>query len=74
MKPSIALLAALFLAPCACTRGEHAAPPTAMAAVPIDPGPSVAPATPPAPAPAVAEPAPQPTPEEVAAFHARVPK
>ncbi len=74
MKPSIALLAALLLAACACTRGEHAAPPVAMAAEPIDPGPAAGPPIPPSPAPAVAEPAPPPTPEEVAAFHAPVPK
>lgn len=70
MKPSIALLAALLLAACACTRGEHGAPPVAMAAESIDPGPAI----PPVPAPSVAEPEPPPTPEEVAAFHAPVPK
>ncbi len=71
MKPSIAVLAALLLAPCACTRHPQVAP-EPIAAAPMDPGPALQPA--PEPAPQVAEPDPQPTSEEIAAFHAPVPK
>ncbi len=72
MKTPIAILAAVLLAPCACTR--HQPPPQpAVQAEPIDPGPAAEARPAPTPAP-VAEPDPQPTPEEVAAFHAPVPK
>lgn len=74
MKPSIAVLAALLLAPCACTRHEQSPPQATVVAEPIDPGPAVQPAPAPAPAPSVAEPEQKPTPEEVAAFHAPVRK
>lgn len=75
MKTSIAVLAALLLAPCACTRHEQA-PAQPIAYQPIDPGPAVEPTPPaePAAAPAVAEPEPQPSAEELAAFRAPVSK
>ncbi len=73
MKPSIAILAALLVAPCACTRHEPAPPQTTFVE-PIDPGPLAAPGPEATPSPKVAEPEPQPTSEEVAAFHAPVPK
>ncbi len=71
MKTSLAVLAAVLLAPCACTRGGHTSQATVQAE-PIDPGPAAEPQ--PSPAPAIAQPEPQPTPEEIAAFHAPVPK
>jgi hypothetical protein len=73
MKTSIAILAALLFAPCACSRHEKAPPLAVALAAPIEPAPSAAPPSP-APAQAVAEPEPQPTPAEVAVFHAPVPK
>jgi hypothetical protein len=74
MRTATALLAALLLAPCACAR--HGATPPLPTASAQEPAPAVAAADP---APALgqapaAEPEPKPTPEEVAAFHARVPK
>ncbi len=72
MKPPIPVLAAVLLAS-ACARHE---PPVATAyAAPLA-APAAAPpaAVLPAPAPPAAEDEPQPTPEEVAAFHAPVPK
>ncbi len=76
MRSSIAVLAALLLAPCACTRHQQAAAADPVLAGPVDPGPAVQPAPQPPPQPpaAAAEPDPQPTTEEIAAFHARVPK
>ncbi len=78
MKPitaPLAALAVLLLAPCACTRRD-AAPQgstlvTASATGAILPAPLPADLPPPVPA---AEPESPPSPEELAAFHAPVPK
>jgi hypothetical protein len=72
MRPVIAVLAALLLAPCACARHQQAAPAGPLVAGPIDPGPAAQPAPQPVPAAAAADP--EPTTEELAAFHAQVPK
>jgi hypothetical protein len=72
MKTSIAVLAAFLLAPCACARHQQATPAATVLAEPVDPGPAVQPA--PQPALPVAEPDPQPTADEIAVFHAEVPK
>jgi len=72
MKTSIALLAALVLVPCACTRPPQPSPVSTVVAEPIDPRPAIQPEA--QPAPAVARPDPPPTAEEIAAFHAEVPK
>jgi hypothetical protein len=74
MKPFIAVVAALLLAPCACARHQSQPQPTAFAD-PIDPGPAIEPPqAKPARVQVAAEPDPQPTPEEIAAFQAPVPK
>lgn len=70
MKTFQTLLAALLLAPCACSRSV--ASPKAQSEAARDSGPQE-PQAEAAPKP-VAEPEPPPTPEEVAAFHAPVPK
>jgi len=70
MRPLSPFFAVLLLAPAACSR-KAVAPPLPIATA-QEPAPALAVAAPAAPAPA--EPDPQPTPEEVAAFHAKVPK
>jgi hypothetical protein len=74
MKPALAVLAALLVAPCACTRHPHATSLPTAEAEQIDLRPAVAPATAAHPAPSAAESQPPPTAEEIAAFHAPVPK
>jgi len=74
MRPLSLLFAALLLAPTACSRKAAAPPlPVATAQEPALPLAVAAPEAA-APSPAPAEPDPKPTPEEVAAFHAKVPK
>ena len=67
MKTFPALLAALLLAPCACSRSVASPSEAARDPGPETPRAAAAPKT-------VAEPEPPPTQEEVAAFHAPVPK
>jgi len=71
MRPLSLLFAALLLAPVACSRRVAPPLPAATAQEPTLPLAANAPAKAPAPS---AEPDPEPTAEEVAAFHAKVPK
>jgi hypothetical protein len=67
------LLSALLLAPCACSRRDPA-PPVAVAYAQEVAPPVPTPTASARPVVASTEPEPAPTPEEVAAFHAPVPK
>ena len=69
MKPSVAVLFTLLVALGACARKD---PPQAVAAR-VDPGPPALVLSP-APTPRPEETEPQPSQEEIAAFHAPVPK